>query len=152
MSWNSIQLGNLTFPKPTNQPFRCLLLFLPLVDSWWFFTDPSEKFAKVKLDHFSQGSGVKFKKSLKPQASEYFAPENESTLTNNIGSLVDCIPSLKLTASSPLKIDGWKTIPVVKYMRPTQHNAWIFPTKYGIPKSLKPVSHWLSKPFFTGLL
>ena len=42
--------------------------FVMFLTSWWFFTNPSEKYAKVKLNHFPNFRGEN-KKDLKPPPS-----------------------------------------------------------------------------------
>ena len=61
-------------------------VILQVVCGW--FTNPSEKYAQVKLDHIHDRIGVKIKNYLKPPPR----------------------PALKLTASLPLKIGGWKIL------------------------------------------
>ena len=56
--------------------------------SWWFFTNPSEKYATVKLDHFPKHSGWKF----------------QNIRVGNLGTLP--VWDLALTICPPKKISG----------------------------------------------
>ena len=59
--------------------------------SWWFFTNPSEKYAEVKLDHFPKDLGVKI-----PKIFELPPP------SGNLGNLPVCFGGIR----PPKKISG----------------------------------------------
>ncbi len=53
--------------------------------SWWFFTNPIEKYPQVKLDHFPIGRGEKNLRNLQPSQSLLFYYVNEAICIH-----VDC--------------------------------------------------------------
>ena len=55
--------------------------------SWWFFTNPIEKYAQVKLDHFPIGRGEN-KRYLKPSQNLLFYYVNEAICIHVDFSLV----------------------------------------------------------------
>ena len=81
---------------------------LKWVSRWWFFTNPAEKYADVKLDHFPKDRGEHIKNHLKPPPPR--------CLNHSIWELLELLLKSPYDFTSPYWLVFWGSLVIPIYL------------------------------------